>query len=213
MSVAWKLTSSRNYYADAGARRERAYNSTAVGRFIRSLRALIILRPVLVARRHAGAACRMASFDPPWPSTAADSLTDRRCGHRSDRRCGGLAGLFERSGADSARAAGAGPGYAGAEVPVEMLPGRTCRAPVSLPWRDLLAAVGKLLPGPLLRARLAAAGVRPDRAVVACCTGGVRSGWVTTVLNDLGIPARNYAGSMWEWAAGDPAELPLVPGR
>ena len=82
-----------------------------------------------------------------------------------------------------------------------------------MPWRDLLAADGTLLPEPLLRARLAAAGVRRDSEVVAYCTGGVRSGWVTTVLNDLGIPARNYAGSMWEWAACDPAERPLVVGH
>ena len=67
--------------------------------------------------------------------------------------------------------------------------------------------------GGLHRARHTAAAVGPDSKVVAYCTGGVRSGWVTAVLNDLGIPARIYAGSMWEWAAGDPAERPLVPGH
>ncbi len=41
----------------------------------------------------------------------------------------------------------------------------------SLPWRDLLAADGTLLPEPLLRARLAAVGVPPDSEVVAYCTG------------------------------------------
>jgi thiosulfate/3-mercaptopyruvate sulfurtransferase len=33
---------------------------------------------------------------------------------------------------------------------------------------------------------------------------------VTTVLNDLGLRARNFAGSMWDWSAGDPGEYPLV---
>ena len=80
----------------------------------------------------------------------------------------------------------------------------------SLPHRSLLAADGTLLPADELRARLAALGVGPGTEVVAYCTGGVRSGWVTAVLNDLGIPARNYAGSMLEWAAGDPAFYPLT---
>ncbi len=80
----------------------------------------------------------------------------------------------------------------------------------SLPHRSLLAEDGMLLPPGVLRARLAELGIGPDSEVVAYCTGGVRSGWVTTVLNDLGIHARNYAGSMWEWAAGDPAMYPLT---
>ena len=80
----------------------------------------------------------------------------------------------------------------------------------SLPHRSLLSEDGTLLPPDELRARLAALGIGPGTEVVAYCTGGVRSGWVTAVLNDLGIPARNYAGSMLEWAAGDPASYPLT---
>jgi thiosulfate/3-mercaptopyruvate sulfurtransferase len=80
----------------------------------------------------------------------------------------------------------------------------------SLPHRSLLSEDGTLLPADELRARLAALGIGPGTEVVAYCTGGVRSGWVTAVLNDLGIPARNYAGSMLEWAAGDPESYPLT---
>ena len=80
----------------------------------------------------------------------------------------------------------------------------------SLPHRSLLAEDGTLLPPGELRARLAELGIGPGTEVVAYCTGGVRSGWVTTVLNDLGFRARNYAGSMWEWAAGDPQSYPLT---
>jgi thiosulfate/3-mercaptopyruvate sulfurtransferase len=80
----------------------------------------------------------------------------------------------------------------------------------SLPHRSLLAEDGMLLPPGELRARLEELGIGPGTEVVAYCTGGVRSGWVTTVLSDLGIRARNYSGSMWEWAAGDPATYPLT---
>jgi thiosulfate/3-mercaptopyruvate sulfurtransferase len=79
-----------------------------------------------------------------------------------------------------------------------------------LPFRELLAEDGNLLPPDRLRARLAALGIRPGTEVVAYCSGGVRSGWLTTVLNNLGVPARNFAGSMWEWSAGDPDGYPLV---
>jgi thiosulfate/3-mercaptopyruvate sulfurtransferase len=77
-------------------------------------------------------------------------------------------------------------------------------------YRDLQAEDGRLLPRAALKARLAALGIGEDSEIVAYCTGGVRSGWVTTVLNDLGLRARNFAGSMWDWSAGDPGEYPLV---
>jgi thiosulfate/3-mercaptopyruvate sulfurtransferase len=77
-------------------------------------------------------------------------------------------------------------------------------------YKDLQAEDGRLLPPARLKARLAALGIGEGTEIVAYCTGGVRSGWVTTVLNDLGLRARNFAGSMWDWSAGDPAEYPLV---
>ena len=82
-----------------------------------------------------------------------------------------------------------------------------------LPHRSLLAADGTLLPREELLIRLAALGIGAGTEVAAYCTGGIRSGWVTTVLNGLGIRARNYAGSMWEWAAGDPESYPLTAAR
>ncbi len=83
-----------------------------------------------------------------------------------------------------------------------------------LHYRDLLAPGGALLPPERLRARLAEAGIGPGAGepVVAFCTGGTRSAWLTAVLRDLGLPARNFAGSMWDWAAGDSADYPLVTG-
>lgn len=52
-------------------------------------------------------------------------------------------------------------------------------------------------------------GITKDQIIVAYCTGGVRSGWSTAVLTDLGFQVKNYSGSMWEWSAGDANIYPL----
>lgn len=76
-------------------------------------------------------------------------------------------------------------------------------------YRDLLARDGTVLPRAALRARLAAVGIGSDTAVIAYCTTGIRAGFVTAVLQDAGFDARNYAGSMTEWAAAPAADHPL----
>ncbi len=80
----------------------------------------------------------------------------------------------------------------------------------SLYFRDLIGADGRVLQGDALAARLGALGVGPETPVIAYCSGGIRSGFVTTVLRGAGIDARNYAGSMWEWSAAPAADYPLV---
>lgn len=77
-------------------------------------------------------------------------------------------------------------------------------------YKDLVGTDGKIVEGDALKARLAELGVSETTQVVSYCTGGIRSGFVTAVLNDLGVDARNYAGSMWEWSAQDAAAYPLV---
>ncbi|MBI1385059.1 MAG: sulfurtransferase [Rhizobiales bacterium] len=79
-----------------------------------------------------------------------------------------------------------------------------------LHFKDVLGADGRLLAPEALRGKLAALGVTPDKEVIAYCTGGVRSGYFTSVLQTLGIRAQNYAGSMWEWSAGPVQSYPLV---
>ncbi|WP_181702958.1 sulfurtransferase [Chthonobacter albigriseus] len=76
-------------------------------------------------------------------------------------------------------------------------------------YKDLVGADGKILPKDELKARLASLGVKDDTQVVSYCTGGIRSGFVTAVLNDAGVKARNYAGSMWEWSASPEEQYPL----
>ncbi|MBI4819274.1 MAG: sulfurtransferase [Deltaproteobacteria bacterium] len=78
-------------------------------------------------------------------------------------------------------------------------------------FRDLTDARGRILPKDALWARLGSVGVSSASPVVAYCTGGVRSGWMVAVLGELGVASvRNFAGSMWEWAARPATEYPLV---
>lgn len=79
-------------------------------------------------------------------------------------------------------------------------------------YKDFLDANGKVLPPDQIRAKLAELGAPPEAEVISYCTGGIRSGFVTAVLNNAGIKARNYAGSMWDWSSADATEFPLVKG-
>lgn len=76
-------------------------------------------------------------------------------------------------------------------------------------YKDFLDAEGNVLPAAKIKEKLAGLGVGEGTEVVSYCTGGIRSGFVTAVLNNAGIKARNYAGSMWDWSSADAAEYPL----
>lgn len=99
--------------------------------------------------------------------------------------------------------------YAGATPYGEKRRGHVPGA-ISLHFQDLLTPQGRLLPREKIVAKLADVGITPETMVVAYCTGGIRSGWLTVVLADLGYQVQNYAGSMWEWSAGSPQEFPLT---
>jgi thiosulfate/3-mercaptopyruvate sulfurtransferase len=77
-------------------------------------------------------------------------------------------------------------------------------------YKALLAADGRLLPHSQLVELLASIGVRDGSQVIVYCSGGVRAAWFASVLNDLGISVKNYAGSMWEWSAQPAASYPLI---
>lgn len=76
-------------------------------------------------------------------------------------------------------------------------------------YKALLDPNGKVLPRDQIKAKLSEIGVTEDDEIVSYCTGGVRAALVTVLLNDAGIAARNYAGSMWEWSALPPDQYPL----
>ncbi len=81
---------------------------------------------------------------------------------------------------------------------------------VNLHYKELVTSAGLLYPRTVLLKKLKEKGITPDKAVVAYCTGGIRSGWLVVVLFDLGFKdIKNYAGSMWEWAAESPSQYPL----
>lgn len=99
--------------------------------------------------------------------------------------------------------------YAGATPYGEQRRGHVPGA-LSLHFQDLLTPRGKLLPRDQIVSKLANLGITPETMVVAYCTGGIRSGWLTVVLADMGYQVQNYAGSMWEWSAGSPQDFPLT---
>lgn len=82
---------------------------------------------------------------------------------------------------------------------------------IHLHYRKLLRRDGRLKPAAALREILRRAGINERKSIVAYCTGGVRSAWLVAVLSHLGYrDVRNYAGSMWAWAAASAATHPLV---
>ena len=80
-------------------------------------------------------------------------------------------------------------------------------------FKEFLGQDGKLLPPDDLRAKLQNQGITPETQIVVYCTGGIRSGWLASVLITLGYQARNYAGSMWEWSAAPADSYPLFLDR
>lgn len=80
----------------------------------------------------------------------------------------------------------------------------------NLYFKDFLDGNGMLLSHPVLVAKLENLGLTPEDSIVVYCTGGIRSGWLTTVLVSLGYQAQNYAGSMWEWSASPAIDYPLI---
>ncbi|MBW2734993.1 MAG: sulfurtransferase [Deltaproteobacteria bacterium] len=81
---------------------------------------------------------------------------------------------------------------------------------IHLHYVELLNTLGYLKPRRELLALLKTRGLSTSQQVVAYCTGGIRSGWFVVVLRDLGFSlARNYPGSMWEWASFPAESHPL----
>lgn len=81
---------------------------------------------------------------------------------------------------------------------------------IHLHYKELLGKDGKLRARKDILSLLAVKGIGKDKPIVSYCTGGVRSAWLTAVLNDLGFQAKNYPGSMWEWSSFPADVYPLL---
>ncbi|TGK04620.1 thiosulfate sulfurtransferase [Leptospira selangorensis] len=77
-------------------------------------------------------------------------------------------------------------------------------------YKQFLDKDGYLLSESKIVSKLYELGISKDKTVISYCTGGVRSGWMTSVLVSLGYNAKNYAGSMWEWSSKGDQNHPLV---
>lgn len=80
---------------------------------------------------------------------------------------------------------------------------------VPLYYKALMDSEGRLLSQEQISTILHEKGIESPSQIINYCTGGVRSGWLTSVLVNLGFSAKNYAGSMWEWSAGPGDNYPL----
>ncbi len=80
---------------------------------------------------------------------------------------------------------------------------------IHLYFKELTDSQGRLLSRRKVETLLASRGINKKMPLIAYCTGGVRSAWVTAALRHYGYNARNYAGSMWEWTALPADQYPV----
>lgn len=75
-------------------------------------------------------------------------------------------------------------------------------------WYDVFSKNGNLKSKSELNALFSSRGISKDSQIVVYCTGGIRSGFVFTVLQALGYKnIKNYDASMWAWTAQENTPL------
>jgi thiosulfate/3-mercaptopyruvate sulfurtransferase len=92
--------------------------------------------------------------------------------------------------------------------PRPQLPSGHMAGAINLPFNELVHADGTALADDALRARLAAAGVRLDRPIIATCGSGTSACTLLHALDRLGYAgAALYDGSWTDWASSG---MPIV---
>lgn len=79
-----------------------------------------------------------------------------------------------------------------------------------LEWADLVDKDGRFLAEPVLRSKIAKAGISPDAPVVTHCQGGGRASVDAFVFEKLGYRTRNYYLGWSDW--GNAEETPVETG-
>ncbi len=77
-------------------------------------------------------------------------------------------------------------------------------------WTDLVDLDGRFLGAEAIRARLAALGVAPGRAVITHCQGGGRASVDAFAIERAGFPTRNFYLGWSDWGNAD--DTPVVEG-
>jgi thiosulfate/3-mercaptopyruvate sulfurtransferase len=80
---------------------------------------------------------------------------------------------------------------------------------IHLYYRELLDQQGYILSRQKIIDKFQALGITVREEIVVYCTAGVRAGWVTSVLTDLGFQVQNYPGSMLDWSSAPVEDYPL----
>jgi thiosulfate/3-mercaptopyruvate sulfurtransferase len=84
---------------------------------------------------------------------------------------------------------------------------------LNLPYAEMVAAGGTVLPAPALRARLEAAGLDLARPIVVTCGSATSACALVLGLAVLGRNAAVYDGSWTEWGGRDDLPIELGPPR
>lgn len=79
-------------------------------------------------------------------------------------------------------------------------------------YKDFLDAEGYVKSREQILEILHSKKIPSDKPIVSYCTGGIRSAFTTAVFISYGLNAKNYSGSMWEWASKDANLFPLKKG-
>lgn len=80
---------------------------------------------------------------------------------------------------------------------------------ISLPFTNMFKEDGTIKSSDDLKKLFADAGLKTDDEIICYCTKGIRSGYMTVILRNLGYTkARNWDASYYEWAGN--ASLPVA---
>ena len=76
-------------------------------------------------------------------------------------------------------------------------------------FKDLIDASGFIKSREGIQEILRSKNISVNEKIIAYCTAGVRSAFVTAIFHSYGFDVQNYSGSMLEWSSKDPIQCAL----